>query len=64
MTGITSQEDCLACQALWAGGDPQYAHVCLAYPQCHERPVGVALIVGAYCWKCGWRESECSNSEH
>ena len=54
---VLGLDDCLACQALWAGDDPQYAHVCLACPQCHERPVGVALIVGAYCYKCGWRES-------
>jgi hypothetical protein len=37
---------------------PQYAHVCLACPQCHERPVGVAIYVGAYCYRCGWREGD------
>ena len=50
------QDEGLACQALWVGDVPQHAHVCLACPQCHERPVGVAISVGAYCYRCGWRE--------
>ena len=55
-TRLLGQDECLACQAIWAGDVPQNAHVCLACPECHERPVGVAISVGAYCYHCGWRE--------
>lgn len=52
------QDECLACQAIWAGDAPQHAHGCLACPACHERPIGVAVYVGAYCYRCGWREGD------
>ena len=57
-TRLLRQDECLACQAIWAGDAPQHAHVCLACPQCHERPVGGAIYVGAYCYQCGWRDGE------
>lgn len=55
---LLRQDECMACQAIWAGDTLQHAHVCLACPQCHERPVGVAIYVGAYCYRCGWREGD------
>ena len=74
---LLRQDECLACQAIWAGRDcgrvdvfdcdeidcvrhvlPQHAHMCLACPECHERPIGVAIYVGAYCYRCGWREGD------
>lgn len=55
---LLRQDECLACQAIWTGADLQHAHTCLRCPECHERPIGVAIYVGAYCYRCGWRQGD------